>query len=154
MVAEIERNVYGLRLPADAAKKAFDDALAESDVRGMADGVARLHAAGILRQAVVVVQHPYWTPLAEELQARFGWPIVYDCMDDYAGLRRNVAGTLAESDAGRHSVDSDLEDRLVRMADLTRGHLRAAAGQSGAARPAGRAWCATASTTNTSPRSR
>ncbi len=107
VVAEIERNVYGLRLPADAASKAFDDALAHSDVRGMADGVACLHAAGILRQVVVVVQHPYWTPLAGELKSRFGWPIVYDCMDDYARLRRQPAGV------------TDLEDNLVQMADLT-----------------------------------
>ncbi len=113
-VTEIEPNVYGLRLPADAATKAFDDALAESDVRGMADGVARLHAAGILRQTVVVVQHPFWTPLAEELHARFAWPVVYDCMDHYADLRRNVAGTRRVPD-----TLSDLEERLVRMADLS-----------------------------------
>jgi hypothetical protein len=106
-VGRIEQNVYGLRLPADAAKKAFDDALEETDVRGMADGVARLHAAGVFRQAVVVVQHPYWTPLAEKLRARFAWPIVYDCMDDHAGLRRQDGGV------------PDLEERLVRMADLT-----------------------------------
>jgi hypothetical protein len=59
------------------------------------------------------VQHPYWTPLAEELQTRFGWSIVYDCMDDHAGLRGNAAGTR---DAG--GLPSN-EERLVRMADLT-----------------------------------
>ncbi len=124
-VTEIERNVYGLRLPANAAAKAFEGRLAENDVRGMADGVACLQAAGALRQTVAVVQHPFWTPLAEELQSRFGWPVVYDCMDDYAGLRRNVSGTLrvpSGNVAGTRSVPdtlSDLEDRLVRMADLT-----------------------------------
>ena len=29
---------------------------------------------------------PTWTPLAEALRDRFGWPIVYDCMDDHAGF--------------------------------------------------------------------
>ncbi|MEN6448851.1 MAG: glycosyltransferase [Thermoguttaceae bacterium] len=143
-VREIERNVFELRLPADAATRAFQGDLAATEVRRMSDGVARLrqldsevvrssafrrpfrseyrlkpelrtasHASEVLRRTIIIVQHPYWASLAEELRRRFGWPIVYDCMDDHAGLCRNAGGA-------RHIPSSGvLEDQLVRTADLT-----------------------------------
>lgn len=106
-VEQIEDNVYGLRLPADAARKALEEALSETDVRGMANGVAMLHAKGMIGNAVLVVQHPFWAPLAERLRDWFGWPIVYDCMDDHAGLRPEVDCMLG------------MEQRLMQVADLT-----------------------------------
>ena len=105
-VALLERNVFDLKLPADAAN-AFQGVLEGDDVRGMADGVASLRAAGMIRNAMIVVQHPFWLTLAEELRERFGWPIVYDCMDDHAGLRR------------QGGCSPDVETRLVQTADLT-----------------------------------
>jgi O-antigen biosynthesis protein len=106
-VERIENNVYGLKLPADAGRKAFEEPLSETDVQGMADGVLQLLAEGMIDKAVLVVQHPFWAELAEQLRERFDWPIVYDCMDDHAGLRRQTGWML------------DLERRLVQMADLT-----------------------------------
>ena len=54
----------------------------------------------------MVAQHAYWTPLAESLRARFGWPIVYDCMDDHAGFFQIAADVL------------ETERRLIAAADL------------------------------------
>ncbi|MCE5267987.1 MAG: glycosyltransferase [Planctomycetaceae bacterium] len=105
-IAEIEQNIYDLRLPADASTKAYRGLLRDGDVQRMADGVARLHEANALRQTVIVVQQPYWTPLALELRKTLGCPIVYDCMDDHAGLRREDSL-------------SNLEEQLIRSADLT-----------------------------------
>ena len=60
----------------------------------MADAIDRLRVEGRLASAVVVVQLPFWTALAERLRERFGWPIVYDCMDDHAGFSTNCESML------------------------------------------------------------
>ncbi|MEN6458102.1 MAG: glycosyltransferase [Thermoguttaceae bacterium] len=109
-VAPIEPNVYGLSVSANAAIRPYEGRLSAADVWSMADGVARLRALDPMRPTRVLVQHPWWAPLAEELRTRFGWPIVYDCMDDHAGLG-----------VGRRAASKrlDAEDRLLRTADLT-----------------------------------
>ena len=55
---------------------------------------------------MVVVQLPFWTALAERLRERFGWPIVYDCMDDHAGFSTNCEAMLRA------------EERTIAEADL------------------------------------
>jgi O-antigen biosynthesis protein len=105
-IERLEKNVYGLRLPADAGRSVLEQALSAADARGMADGVERLRAFGKIPAAAIVVQHPFWTPLALQLRDRFGWPIVYDCMDDYAQLYRQGEPMF------------DVERRLLAAADL------------------------------------
>ena len=34
----------------------------------------------------MIVQSPSWWPLARDARERFGWPVVYDCMDLHAGF--------------------------------------------------------------------
>lgn len=53
------------------------------------------------------VQLPFWGPLALAARERFGWPVVYDCMDEHAGFATNAPEMLA------------LEGVLVAGADLT-----------------------------------
>jgi glycosyltransferase involved in cell wall biosynthesis len=56
-----------------------------------------------IRTAAVLVQTPYWTPLARSLRDAFGWPFVYDCLDAHEGFGTNRPGVLAgaETDASR-----------------------------------------------------
>ncbi len=82
----IETNILELMLPGDPAVNVYHDALDESDRARMLAAMERLVSERGLDEAVVVAQHPYWTPMAEALRDRFGWPIVYDCMDDHSGF--------------------------------------------------------------------
>ena len=69
-----------------------------------------------LTDVVCMVDLPFWTPLAFELRDRFGWRIVYDCLDDYAGFDNTGPAMLAS------------EERLARGSDLvlaTSRHLLA-----------------------------
>ena len=102
----LEKNVYGIRLPADAGRSVLEQAISAADARGMADGVERLRECSRIHAAAIVVQHPFWTPLALRLRDRFGWPIVYDCMDDYAHLYRQGGPMF------------DMERDLLEAADL------------------------------------
>jgi GT2 family glycosyltransferase len=59
-----------------------------------------------LHEAALLLQSPFWTPLALRLRERFGWKVVYDCLDLHAGFATNRPEALEE------------EERLVREADL------------------------------------
>ncbi len=57
--------------------------------------------------AVCFVQIPFWWPLAKRLRQRFGWRVVYDCMDEWTNFPGFGKRVLA------------LEEDLVQGADVT-----------------------------------
>ena len=59
-----------------------------------AAGLEAARARFGLGEADVVVQSPYWAPLAAELRRRFGGRIVYDCLDAHEGFSTNRPGIL------------------------------------------------------------
>ena len=102
----IETNVVEMMLPGDPAASIYQHSLTREDCARMVAAMERLRNELALPDAIVVAQHPFWTPLAEALRPRFGWPIVYDCMDDHAGFLQNGAEVM------------ETERRLVAEADL------------------------------------
>lgn len=60
-----------------------------------------------ISRATLLLQSPYWAPLAERLRERFGWQIVYDCLDAHEAFATNRAKPLVEA-----------EKRLAAAADL------------------------------------
>jgi len=105
-VQELEHNVFSVKLPAEGDRNIYRDTPSPGDVEAMVAAVDRLRQANAIHAAAVVVQLPFWTPLAEQLRARFGWRVVYDCMDDHAGFSTNSQSML------------DGERRLLQQADL------------------------------------
>jgi glycosyltransferase involved in cell wall biosynthesis len=58
-------------------------------------------------EAAILVQSPFWEPLARRLRETFGWRIVYDCLDRHSGFATNRPGLLEQP-----------ERRLAESADL------------------------------------
>lgn len=102
----IDTNVLEMVLPGDPATNIYQHAMAPVDRERMRVAIQRLANARGIKGAVVVAQHPYWTPLAEALRENLGWPIVYDCMDDHSGFLHNGRDVLRA------------ERQLVATADL------------------------------------
>jgi glycosyltransferase involved in cell wall biosynthesis len=102
----VESNILEIFLPGDPAANIYQMLPAAADRSRMVEALERLRAKLDLADAVIVVQHPYWTTVSKALRERFGWPIVYDCMDDHAGFLHNGAEVL------------ETERRLVAAADL------------------------------------
>jgi glycosyltransferase involved in cell wall biosynthesis len=50
-------------------------------------------------RAAVIVESPFWSPLASSLRERFGWAFVYDCLDAHEGFATNRRGVLSEAEA-------------------------------------------------------
>lgn len=67
------------------------------------DSLRRLHN---IVHAVILVQLPFWRPLAIELRRRFAWTMIYDCMDEWSGF------------PGWDDSVNELESRLVDECDL------------------------------------
>jgi hypothetical protein len=102
----LETNIVEMVLPGDPTVNVYHQMPTPADIDRMADALARLHDEHRLADAVVVVQLPFWGALAERLRTRFGWALVYDCMDDHSGFHNNSEDVL------------EGEDRLVALADL------------------------------------
>jgi polysaccharide pyruvyl transferase CsaB len=65
------------------------------------------------------VQLPFWWPLAKKTRAEFGWPVVYDCMDDHSGFSTNRPEMIEQekdllSSAGLVTASSRLLDQEAR----------------------------------------
>jgi O-antigen biosynthesis protein len=102
----LETNVIEVALPGDSAANVYQTLPSAADLQGMVEAFERLRAGMNLTDAVIVVQLPYWSALAEALRDRYGWPIAYDCMDDHSGFLHNSPEVLR------------VEERLVTRSDL------------------------------------
>ena len=59
------------------------------------------------QDTALILETPFWEPLAARLSRRYGWKVVFDCLDNYAEFASNRASVLREA-----------EERLSRSADL------------------------------------
>jgi glycosyltransferase involved in cell wall biosynthesis len=94
-----ELNVYAHRLGEEARDLLMEGL--DSLVRE-----ASLGPTAALGPTVAMVQLPFWWPLARLARERFGWPVIYDCMDFHAGF-----STVRKAMA-------DQEDELLAEADV------------------------------------
>jgi len=104
---DIERvapNVWEVELPHSGALDRFSGGWDDAQNQQLIDGIARLRRDHDVACAVAVVQLPSWGDVAVRAAERFGWPLIYDCMDDW------------ESFHGVHSRLADEEQRIARAA--------------------------------------
>jgi len=71
------------------------------------ENVAASRARFGISRATLLLQSPYWAPLADRLRERFGWRIVYDCLDAHEAFATNRARPLVEAEK-RLSASADL----------------------------------------------
>ncbi|MCE5269484.1 MAG: glycosyltransferase [Planctomycetaceae bacterium] len=98
--------VLEITLPGPLLTSIYAQLPAADHVDRMVAAIDRLRRQQRIAAAVVVVHLPFWTALAEKLRERFGWTIVYDCMDDHSGFSTNNEAMLRA------------EDRTIATADL------------------------------------
>ena len=93
--ADLAPNVFGVTLPGNSRLNLYKDAPTSTSVeKGILAFVDYLNSQSC-DEAVILLHLPFWFPYAEELRRRFGWRIVYDCMDDHAGFENNTATMLS-----------------------------------------------------------
>ena len=103
---EFEPGIFNVELP--AVKGEIYGLVWEKPILDTME-IAMCHIRAVcgIRHAIQLVNYPKWTPLVLLLRDRFGWPIVYDCLDDQKGFAE-----LYRLDAGR------FEDELAKNCEL------------------------------------
>jgi GT2 family glycosyltransferase/glycosyltransferase involved in cell wall biosynthesis len=103
----LEENVLELSICRDPGASIYTQMPTEHDLQRAMASIDYVRRSAGVESAMTIVQFPSWASLAERLRERFGWSLVYDCMDDHAGF----STVSAEVAAG--------ERRLLAEADLT-----------------------------------
>lgn len=87
-------------------RSVYRDALNPAEVDELVNHFEVLRREQGLGATVLVVQLPFWWPVARELSRRWGVPVIYDCMDYHPGFSTNDEAMLRQ------------EDELIAGADL------------------------------------
>ncbi|WP_347242809.1 glycosyltransferase [Thermogutta sp.] len=104
-VVEKGPNIFEVSL-AGPKLNVYQDALSPEAAEQLLLSLDNLRRDWQLTGTAVLVQLPFWWPLAKLLRSRFGWPVIYDCMDYHAGFSTNRPEML------------EVEDDLLGHADL------------------------------------
>jgi GT2 family glycosyltransferase/glycosyltransferase involved in cell wall biosynthesis len=95
---ELEPGIFYVELPATNGE--LYNLNWDSEVLAtMEMAIAQIRAACGIERAIQLVNFPKWAPLVFRLRDRFGWPIVYDCLDDqksFAALYRHDGATFED----------------------------------------------------------
>ena len=89
-------NVFGLRLSGSATVDIYSSALGEAQVEAWLHELDTLRQTQQLHSVVGLVQLPFWGPLALAARERWGWRVVYDCLDEHAGFETNGPAMLGQ----------------------------------------------------------
>ncbi len=112
-VQEIAPHVFAVRLPGlDACVYHLPWTAPLLDLVSGAIGQVRTRYG--IRQAVQFVNFPGWLPLVQRLRRDWGWPVVYDCLDDQHAFAKLFGQSIGPDEAD-----------LTRMCEVlvTSGHL-------------------------------
>ncbi len=100
-------NVAEVQIRSARALDIYGGSLEGRDLDVLEESFAALARDLAIADAVCKVDIPFWTPLALRLRDRFGWRVVYDCMDEWNNFPGFKEPVLAA------------EPKLVREADVT-----------------------------------
>ena len=93
---ERERLVFDLELPAARDLNLYEDEMDPASLALALGALDDLRLAAGDHPTVCLVQLPFWTPLASAASERWGWRLVYDCMDEHAGFATTGPAMLAQ----------------------------------------------------------
>jgi GT2 family glycosyltransferase/glycosyltransferase involved in cell wall biosynthesis len=109
----IAPRIYEVQLPGPFSLDVHRDVPDQATLEGFMTALEELRWRHGVEQAVSLVQLPFWGRLALEARQRFGWRVVYDCLDDHTAFSVRSPGT------------PELEEELFRRCDLAVASSRA-----------------------------
>jgi len=105
-IREVRPGVFEVALPGPTGTHIYSQALDVTLRDQLDEAVLSLCRDCGITEAVCKVDLPFWGPLAFQLRARFGWKVIYDCMDFHPGFSNTTEAMLSQ------------EEALVRESDL------------------------------------
>jgi GT2 family glycosyltransferase len=86
-IAFIKRNIVKVTISAKRKLNIHRDVFDKKSLKEMFASINLLRKKCSIVNAIILVQFPFWWPLAKKLREKYGWKIVYDCMDEHAGFQ-------------------------------------------------------------------
>lgn len=113
-VTALAENVWGVRLSGPAQTNIYTDLPNMRIVDDVLAGLDALRSDAAIDAAMTVIDLPFWGRAALKARERWGWKVVYDCMDEHGGF------PTAQGDDGeslRAAIDRQ-EHELLTASDL------------------------------------
>lgn len=105
-ITRLRENVYQLTLAAYRPIWINQEDIRGGNAQRLLAAIDDLRQALHIEEAISYVMTPSWTTTALEARTRWGWRIIYDCMDEWKGF------------PGMGRAITQAEERLVRQCDL------------------------------------
>lgn len=100
----IRPDIYEVRLPGPGRLSVYHDRLRPEVLERLLAAFEALRRDHNIVHAVSLVELPFWRSLASGLRGRFGWRLIYDCVDRHGDFSTNRAAMVAEeADLARES---------------------------------------------------
>jgi len=96
---KIREGIVEVQLPGAAELNVYRHQVDERTAQQWLRAFDHLRQDYGIGEAICLVQLPFWRPLAFQLRQRWGWRIVYDCMDKHSGFSTNEPAMLSEEAA-------------------------------------------------------
>ena len=80
-------------------RNVYQDEMDQEAVAALFSSLDALRRNFGLGATAVIVELPFWWPLAKQARDAFAWPITYDCMDYHAGFSTNRPEMIVQEDA-------------------------------------------------------
>ncbi len=88
-------NIYEVSLRG-RDRNVYAESLTPAEVTTLLTSIDSMRRALSLGATAMIAQLPFWRPLVRVAHERFGWPVIYDCMDYHAGFSTNRPEMLEE----------------------------------------------------------
>jgi GT2 family glycosyltransferase/glycosyltransferase involved in cell wall biosynthesis len=85
----VHENILQVTLGASRNLSIYTDSIDPASLELMLRSFEAMRAEWQIGNALCVVELPFWYPLAKELGKRYGWEVVYDCMDEHEDFATN-----------------------------------------------------------------
>lgn len=87
---QVAPNIFEVHLQASQTPNLYRENLDARLVDELFTGLQTVQQRCQINTAILLVDLPFWAPLAQALRQHYAWPIVYDCMDEHAGFSSNT----------------------------------------------------------------
>jgi GT2 family glycosyltransferase/SAM-dependent methyltransferase len=105
-IQPLGEQIYELVLPGDTSTFIYRDELTGTTLEQATAALYDFIRMHDVAEAICLVHHPFWTPLVQVLKERYGWKVLYDCMDDHSSFQTTPPTIVT------------LEETLIRISDL------------------------------------
>lgn len=96
IIGSWRHNVLDVQLPGRRNLNLYRDQMDQTTLERLLKAFDKLRSNHHVVEAICLVQLPFWKSVAVSLKERFGWKIVYDCMDKHEGFSTNDPQMLAD----------------------------------------------------------